>query len=74
MIGFLLYLSTYIQLDIVFVMSSLTRYLTNPSPEHIKTTKHIFYYFQGTIFVGITYRERTERLEEIQFHGYINSD
>jgi hypothetical protein len=74
MISFLLYLFTYIQPDIIFAISSLTHYLTNPSLEYIKTTKRIFYYFQEIIFIGIIYRKKTERLEEIQFHGYTNSD
>jgi hypothetical protein len=74
MIGFLFYLSIYIQLDIIFAMSSLTYYLTNLSLEYIKTTKHIFCYLQEMIFVGIIYKEKPERLEEIQFYGYTNSD
>jgi hypothetical protein len=65
MISFLLYLSIYIQPDIVFVISSLTRYLTNLLLEYIKITKYIFCYFQGIIFVRIIYGKKTKRLEEI---------
>jgi hypothetical protein len=74
MIGFLLYLFTYTRPDIAFAVSSLTRYLTNLSPEHIKTAKYIFRYFQGTIFIGIIYKRKTERSKEIQLHRYIDSD
>jgi hypothetical protein len=65
MIGSLLYLSIYIQPDIIFVVSSLTRYLINPSLEYIKTTKYIFYYFQEIIFIGIIYKGGTEKSKEI---------
>jgi hypothetical protein len=74
MIGSLLYLSTYTRPDITFTISSLTRYLTNPLLEYIKTAKRIFRYFQGMIFIGIIYGRKAERLEEMQFHGYIDSD
>jgi hypothetical protein len=58
MIGSLLYLFIYMRPDIVFIVSSLTYYFINFLLEYIKTTKRIFCYFQGIIFIKIIYKKK----------------
>ena len=51
-------------------MSALSRYLTNPSVEHLKAAKHVFRYLQGTRETGISYGSQSVTDE---LHSYSDS-
>ena len=58
MIGSQMYLATQTRPDLAYTMSALSRYLTNPSPDHFRAAKHVFRYLQGTRTTGITFGDR----------------
>lgn len=70
MIGSQMYLATQTRPDLAYTMSALSRYLTNPSPDHFRAAKHVFRYLQGTKTNGITFGGQTIPLE---LHGYSDS-
>ncbi|KAI0992483.1 hypothetical protein K3495_g15702, partial [Podosphaera aphanis] len=54
-IGSLLYLAVHTRPDISYSVSVFSRYLTNPSLNHIKGVDRILRYIKGTINLGIMY-------------------
>jgi hypothetical protein len=54
-VGSLIYLSTQTRPDLCYSMSVLSRYLTNPSSDHMNAAKHALRYLRGTPNIGITY-------------------
>ncbi|KAI1006112.1 Retrovirus-related Pol polyprotein from transposon TNT 1-94 [Podosphaera aphanis] len=54
-IGSLLYLAVHTRPDIAYQCSTLSRFLNNPSPQHIKAANRVFHYLAGTINLCIVY-------------------
>jgi len=54
-IGSLIYLAIQTRLDIAYGVSALSRFLLNPSPQHIKAADQILQYLQGMRLLGIKY-------------------
>jgi hypothetical protein len=52
-VGSLNYLATYTRIDIMFAIRVLSRFLSNPLPQHIKATRRIFEYLQGIIIYAV---------------------
>jgi hypothetical protein len=55
-LGELNYLVGWTRPDIAFAVSALSKYCSNPSPQHFSTLRHLYRYLQGTQGHGITYR------------------
>ena len=55
-IGSEMYLTVYTRPDIVYTVSVLSRFLSNPSPQHLKAADRILQYLKGTKHFGIVYR------------------
>src|SRR5205823_212531 len=72
-IGSLMYLVTQTRPDIAYSVSVLSRFLSNPSPQHMKAADRILHYLQGTKLLGIEYRRNT-RNPETYLHGYCDAD
>ncbi|KAI1006218.1 hypothetical protein K3495_g2000 [Podosphaera aphanis] len=70
-VGSLLYLAVHTRPDIAFAWSSFSRYLSNPSLQHLKGLDRIFRYVRGTINLGIMYDGNCPTQ---QLHGYCDSD
>jgi hypothetical protein len=43
------------QLDLAFLISTLSKYCSNPTPEHVSLAQRTLWYLQKTIDVGITF-------------------
>jgi transposase InsO family protein len=69
MVGSLMYLMCETRPDIAFVVSTLSRYLGNPSRTHFAAVKRVFRYLQGTKELGTQYGLSSETLL-----GYSDSD
>ncbi|MDB5910380.1 MAG: uncharacterized protein JWP34_4494, partial [Massilia sp.] len=54
--GELNYLVGWTRPDIAFAVSALSKYCSNPGPQHFNTLQHLYRYLQGTQEHGITYR------------------
>lgn len=70
MIGSEMFLATQTRPDLAFVMSVLSRFLTNPSTYHLQAAKHVLRYLQGSPRIGVTFGEQAIPLE---LHGYSDS-
>ena len=70
-IGSLMYLAVQTRPDISYKVSVLSRFLSNPSPQHMKAANRIFQYLQGTKLLGIEYRAKGENT---RLHGYCDAD
>ncbi|RVW21204.1 Retrovirus-related Pol polyprotein from transposon RE2 [Vitis vinifera] len=69
MIGCLMYL-TATRLDIMYVVSLLSRYMHCASEIHFQATKHVLRYVKGTIDYGIKFSQ----VKNFILHGYSDSD
>ena len=69
MIGCLMYLTTT-RLDIVHVVSLLSRYMRYASEIHLQATKHVVKYIKGTIDFDIKFKQ----VQNFHFHGFSESD
>lgn len=68
-VGSLMFAATVSRPDIMYAVSVVSRYLSNPKPVHWSAVKRIFRYLRGTTSLGITYgRSNTELV------GYTDSD
>ena len=72
-VGSLLY-AIHTRADIALETGILSRYLKNPSPQHIKLALHVFQYLKGTITLGTTYGGGKPGSEEMQLKGYSDAD
>ena len=68
-VGGLLYL-THTILDLMFAVSSVTRYMHCPSKHHMGAVKRILHYIAGTLDLGIQY----EHIQNFGLIGHVNSD
>ncbi|GKD30573.1 hypothetical protein Tco_1241351 [Tanacetum coccineum] len=57
-IGSLMYL-TASRPDLVFAMCMCARYQSRPTKKHLEAVKHVFWYLQGTINMGLWYPKDT---------------
>jgi len=55
-LGELNYLVGWTRPDIAFAVSALSKYCSNPSPQHFSGLRHLYRYLRGTQDHGITYR------------------
>ena len=54
-VGSLMYLAVQTRYDIAYAVSVLPRFLSNPSPQHIKAANRILQYLQGTKLLGVEF-------------------
>ena len=73
-IGSLNYLACQTRYNIAYTVSILSRFLTNPSPAHIKAAKRVLQYLKGTKYLSIAYGGETGNHELMKLHGYFDSD
>ena len=76
-VGSVMYVQVYTRPDIVFVVSMLGKYQSNPSMDHWRAVKKVLRYLQGTKEYMLMYR-RTDNLEiigysNLDFSGYVDS-
>lgn len=57
-VGSLLYISNKTRPDLAFAVNFCSRYTTNPGNKDIQNVKRILRYLQGTIQLGIKYKEK----------------
>jgi len=67
-----MYLAVYTRPDIVYAVSVLSRFLSNPSPQHLKAADRILQYLKGTKHLGIVYGGANT--PNSQLHGYCDAD
>ena len=72
-IGSLLYFAVHTRPDIAYQCSTLSRFLTNPSPQHMKAANRIFFYIAGTINLCIMYDGILEARQG-KLHSFTDSD
>ncbi|KAK6586176.1 hypothetical protein PZA11_001233 [Diplocarpon coronariae] len=72
--GSLQYLAHHTRWDILYHCSILSKFLTNPSPQHMAASKRVLQYLQGTRFYCTTFGSKTTDLELQKLHGYCDSD
>jgi phosphopantetheinyl transferase (holo-ACP synthase) len=71
-IGSLLYASLLTRPDIAYATGVLSRYTSNPSPEHIKAVKRVFRYLNGTRDYTISYNANIAN--SLYIKGYTDAD
>ena len=69
MIGSLMYL-TNTRPNILFVVNTVSQFLTDPRHGHLITSKHVLRYLKGIVDYGINYVAN----QKINLHGYVDSD
>jgi hypothetical protein len=69
LIGLLMYLVNT-RLDICFAVNILSQFQVEPKQEHWIAAKHVLRYIHGTINYGLRYTTSND----IQLHGFTNSD
>ena len=69
LIGSLLYL-TATRPDLMFSASLLSRYMENPTQQHLTAAKRVLRYVNGTVAYGIWYKP----VEQLMLTGYTDSD
>ncbi|KAL3729902.1 hypothetical protein ACJRO7_026971 [Eucalyptus globulus] len=69
LIGCLMYL-TATRPDILFAVSVLSRFMSDPSQLHLIAAKRILRYLKGTMFFGVKFR----RSQEFNLQGYSDCD
>jgi hypothetical protein len=72
-IGSLMYLAIQTRPDIAYGVSVLSRFLSNPSPQHMKAADRILQYLQGTKLLGIKYQGCAGDPKTL-LHGYCDAD
>jgi hypothetical protein len=55
MIGSLMYLTSVTRPDILFVVSKLSRFTSNPGDDHWRALERVMHYLAGTMDYGIHY-------------------
>ena len=62
-IEFLMYAMVQTRPDIVYAVSVLSRFSTNPNHTHMTAAKHVLRYLKGTLYLSITYDEGNSLLD-----------
>ena len=74
-IGSLMYLAVQTRADITYETSTLSRFLSNPSPQHVKAADRVLCYLRGTKHRAIQYsRFQREQALSTALKGYCDSD
>lgn len=73
-VGSLNYLACQTRCDIAFTVSVLSRFLTNPSPAHLKAGKRVLQYLKGTKYLSIVYGGDVDNHDLMKLQGYFDSD
>lgn len=74
-VGALMYLAIDTHPDIMFTVSKLAQYNTNPGPQHWKAVKHVLRYIKGTIDLKLTIRsDGSNPMSSELFKGYSDAD
>jgi hypothetical protein len=73
-LGELNYLSGWTRPDIAFTVSALSKYSSNPGPQHFATLHHLYRYLRGTQNHGITYRGAGDVADQPTMTIYSDSD
>ena len=68
------YLACQTRCDVAYTVSVLSRFLTNPSPAHIKAAKRVLQYLKGTKYLSIVYSGDVHNHEMMKLHGFFDSD
>lgn len=68
-VGTLMYAMLGTRPDIAFAVSCVSRFASNPTPEHVKAVERIYSYLRGTLDLQLTYRGEISDLK-----GYSDSD
>ncbi|POM59370.1 Integrase catalytic core protein [Phytophthora palmivora] len=76
LVGSLMYLTTCTRPDLSFSVGQLSRYVQNPTQQHIGAAKRVLRYLVGTKTQGIVYTRNTptEQKPELIIDGYCDSD
>nr|KYP65167.1 hypothetical protein KK1_011396 [Cajanus cajan] len=69
LIGCLMYLTTK-RLDILYVVSVLSRFMNCAKKSHLKAAKIVLRYVKGTLNYGIKFNKS----QDFKFQGFSNSD
>jgi transposase InsO family protein len=72
--GELNYLAGWTRPDLAFAVSALSKYCSNPSPQHFSSLQHVYRYLRGTQEHGITYRGAGEYTESPTLSIYSDAD
>ena len=72
-VGSELYLATHTRPDISYAVSKLSKFLTNPSPAHLKAAKRVLAYLNGTRELGITFGPGKVGDKDMSLEGYADS-
>ncbi|KAL2243462.1 UNVERIFIED_CONTAM: Retrovirus-related Pol polyprotein from transposon TNT 1-94 [Sesamum indicum] len=70
-IGSIMFLMVCSQPDIIYAISCLNRYMSNPGPPHWEALKCLLRYVRGSIDIGITFSKFSDN---IQLIGYVDSN
>ncbi|CAM8965759.1 unnamed protein product [Rhodiola kirilowii] len=70
-IGSVMYAMISSRPDLSYDISLLSRFMSNPGPEHWLALKHVFAYIKSTLGVGLCYKKRHDDLKLI---GYVDVD
>jgi hypothetical protein len=73
-IGSLNYLVYQTHYNIIYIISVLSRFLTNPSPAYIKVAKRVFQYLKDIKYLSIIYGSNIDNNEIIKLYSYFDSD
>jgi hypothetical protein len=80
MVGSLLYIASWTRADISFAVSELSRFVSNPGSDHIKSAKRVFRYLKSTIDLVLQYGSpkfyfsSQEVPKSNQLWGYVDAD
>ncbi len=70
-IGFLMYTMIYTRLDLIYAVSKLSQYGSNPKKVHWKAVKRVLQYVKGTLDHSLTFEGTSSAMSLI---GYTDSD
>ena len=70
-IGSVMYLMVCTRPDLAYVVSTLSRFMTNPGPYHWEAVKWLLKYLRGTYNVGLIYRHKSN---SVRLKGFTDSD
>jgi len=70
-IGSMMYLMVCVRPNLAHVVSTLSRFVIKPSPNHWEALKWLLKYLRGTYNVGLVYKHYTD---SVKLKGFTDSD
>uniref|UniRef100_A0A1A8PPT4 Retrovirus-related Pol poly from transposon TNT 1-94 n=1 Tax=Nothobranchius rachovii TaxID=451742 RepID=A0A1A8PPT4_9TELE len=67
MVGSLIYIMTCTRPDICWIVSNLSRYMSDPRQKHVTAVKHVYRYLKGTQHYPLCYKKTENTLELFGF-------